>query len=601
VSGGAKRWQVVVIGGGHAGCEAAAAAARIGADTLLLTLRRERIAEMSCNPAVGGLAKGQIVREVDALGGLMGILADRCGIQFRLLNRSRGPAVRAPRAQEDKAAYRREMQRTLEGIDGLEIIEAEVLGIAVENGTVVGLDTSVGRIAAENVVVTGGTFLNGLIHIGLKTIEAGRMGEPSSRSLSDSLRQLGLEMGRLKTGTPPRLKKSSIDFESFEEQPGDEAPTPFSFMTERIETEQVPCHLGYTNERTHDLIRANLDRSPLYSGRIAGIGPRYCPSIEDKVVKFPDRARHQIFVEPEERAGESIYLNGVSTSMPEDVQLEMVRTIPGLERADKKIAGLFCAGQINGTSGYEEAAGQGLVAGANAALRAICRKPMMLGREDSYIGVMIDDLITRGVDEPYRMFTSRAENRLQLRADNADRRLTPEAREFGLVEDERWEKYRQKQERIERALEFLREKKITSSAGAEAVGMRLSGGLSRPTTVLEMLRRSDVRIEHFSVAFEPLAGLSAEELLTIETDVKYAGYIERQRELSERVSAIEHRKLPDEIDYTQVPGLSRESAQRLERTRPETLGQASRVPGITPAAVAALAIELARRGRVPAG
>jgi tRNA uridine 5-carboxymethylaminomethyl modification enzyme len=619
-------YDLVVIGGGHAGCEAAAAAARLGARTLLVTLRRDRIAEMSCNPAIGGLAKGQIVREVDALGGLMGLAADRCGIQFLLLNRSRGPAVRAPRAQQDKGMYRREMLRLLEAMQppGLEIIESEARGIVARGGRVEGVRTADGEYEAKTVVITSGTFLNALIHIGRKTFHAGRLGEPASKGLSESLAKLGLELGRLKTGTPPRLDRSSIDFSRFTPQPGDDIPAPFSFLTSRIEVEQVPCHIGYTNERTHALIRANIGESPLYSGRIVGIGPRYCPSIEDKVVKFPERDRHQLFLEPEEREGESIYINGISTSMPEEIQIEMIRTVEGLEEAVflrpgyaieydfvwptqlkatlecKRIKGLFLAGQINGTSGYEEAAGQGLVAGANAALRALHGggyEPFVLGRQTSYIGVMIDDLITRGVDEPYRMFTSRAENRLQLRADNADRRLTPIGERFGLIDGVRRLAFREKQERMERAGEALRSIAVSSTAEAVSIGMVPRGEVHGGTKLEELLRRPEVSIGQFAGGVEELRGLSEEELLTIETDIKYEGYVRRQEGMLERLAVHEGMAIPAELNYSAIPGLSREAAQRLGRMRPETLGQASRVPGLTPAAVAALAIELERLRR----
>ncbi len=610
---------VVVVGGGHAGCEAAAAAARLGVETILVTLRRDTIGEMSCNPAIGGLAKGQMVREVDALGGLMGVAADAAGIQFRMLNLSKGPAVRAPRAQQDKKSYRAAMLRLLEGIGNLEILEAEVTELLAKGGKVEGVATTAGSVNAGAVVLTTGTFINGLIHIGERTLGAGRMGEQACARIGDSLASLGLRLGRLKTGTPPRLRRGSIDFAAFGEQPGDARPTPFSFLSGPIEVEQVPCHIGYTNAETHDIIRSNIDRSPLYSGRIVGIGPRYCPSIEDKVVKFPDRDRHQLFLEPEERDGESVYLNGVSSSMPEDVQLRVVRSIAGLERAEfirpgyaieyhflpptqmrvtlecKALAGLYCAGQINGTSGYEEAAGQGLVAGANAALAVLAGEPMVLERGGSYIGVMIDDLITRGVDEPYRMFTSRAENRLQLRADNADRRLTPLGRRHGLVDDGRWEAFEGKLARMERAKEYLGVRRVATAAEAESLGLRLSGGLRSPASVWELLRRPEISLANISASLPELVDLAEEELLSIETDLKYEGYVRRQREAGERARAMERERLPEDIDFGEVPGLTREGVERLQRTRPETLGQASRVPGVTPAAVMALAIELRRR------
>ncbi len=617
-------YDVMVVGGGHAGCEAAAAATRLGARTLLITLKKHMIAEMSCNPAIGGLAKGQIVREVDALGGLMGLVADRCGIQFRLLNRSRGPAVRAPRAQQDKSEYRREMLAMLESkrATGLEILEAEVKSVHVVRQRVAGVETTEGEVHARSVVLTSGTFLKGLIHIGMRSFSAGRMGESASEGLSESLGRIGLELGRLKTGTPPRLVRNSINFSKFRVQRGDENPTPFSFLTAKIDTEQVPCHLGYTNERTHDIIRDNIEKSPLYSGRILGIGPRYCPSIEDKVVKFPDRKRHQLFLEPEERDGESIYINGISSSMPEEVQMQIIRSIEGLEGAEflrpgyaieydyvkptqlratleaKEIEGLFFAGQINGTSGYEEAAGQGIIAGANAAIRAKERggkEQLILDREISYIGVMIDDLITRGVDEPYRMFTSRAENRLQLRTDNADRRLTQIGREHGLVNEERWKAFQEKTERLDKARDALDKNHLASGEEAAKLGLELQGELAGKTSLLEMLKRVEVSISRFAGSFEGLMELDEEELLTIETDIKYEGYVRRQEGLKGRLTQQEHFKIPGDLDYGMIPGLSKESAQRLEKVRPETLGQASRVHGMTPAAVAALAIELMKR------
>jgi tRNA uridine 5-carboxymethylaminomethyl modification enzyme len=613
--------RIIVVGGGHAGCEAAASAARIGVETLLVTLRRDRIAEMSCNPAIGGLAKGQIVREVDALGGLMGLAADRCGIQFRLLNASKGPAVRAPRAQEDKALYRREMLRRLEQFGSLAILEAEAEELDLDGLRIRGLQTSQGYYKADAVVITSGTFLNGLIHIGETSYPAGRLGEAASLKISDSLRKAGLRLERLKTGTPPRILKSSIDFAAMAIQPGDDSPTPFSFLTPKLELEQVPCHITQTNERTHEVIRANLGRSALYSGRIAGRGPRYCPSIEDKVVKFPDRKNHQIFVEPEERAGESYYLNGISSSMPEEVQLEMVRTLRGLEAAVflrpgyaieydfvqptqlrstlecKEIEGLYCAGQINGTSGYEEAAGQGLVAGANAALKILGREPFILGRADAYVGVMIDDLITHGVDEPYRMFTSRAENRLQLRSDNADRRLTPAGRRSSLVDDARWEAFQGKAERLRRAKGEMKSLMVGGKKDAEKMGIELRGGLGKPTSLWDLLRRPEVGVGCLAQSAPALEALAPEERLSLETEVKYEGFVERQKKDSERLAAHERERVPEDMDYAVVPGLSREATERLAAVRPETLGQASRIPGMTPAALAALQIEILRRQR----
>ncbi len=644
-----EQYEVAVVGAGHAGCEAAMAAARMGLRTALITMNLDLIAQMSCNPAIGGVAKGHLVREIDALGGIMGVVADSVGIQFRLLNTSRGPAVWSPRAQCDKALYRIKMREVLEAQPGVHIRQAEVSGLVVEEipdavdgaptRRVLGLKLRDGRtILANATIITTGTFLNGLIHCGEEQYPAGRSGEPASILLGENLRALGLRTCRLKTGTPPRLDGRTIDWSSFEEQPGDADPTPFSFRTKKIEQRQISCHIAHTTPRTLEIIRANVHRSAMYSGQIEGVGPRYCPSIEDKIVKFPDKTHHQFFLEPEGLTTHEVYINGMSTSLPMEVQAEIVRSIPGLEHAEmlrpgyaieydsvdateldhslrvKSIEGLYLAGQINGTSGYEEAGCQGLMAGINAALTIKSEKPFTLDRTEAYTGILIDDLISKGTNEPYRMFTSRAEFRLHLRIDNADRRLTPYGRKLGLVDDATWFEYEER-ERFRTTLENLLSAKKPTTDELNAAGL---GELTSITGLswAQLLKRPQVNLEpmlpvivdelkklpvfaQLAAAIESGALSSAlrNQVRTAETEIKFAGYLEQQRRSIEKMKAAESLEIPAWLDYGIISGLSREMKEKLERVRPATIGQAGRIPGVTPAAVSLIHVSI----RIQAG